>query len=160
MLTTLVYLSMDDQYLMLHRNKKEDDINYGKWIGVGGKFERGESPVECARREVLEETGQELMNEQYRGMVTFLYPEEEPIYMFLYTGSLADKQVRASDEGELAWIDRDEISKLELWEGDRLFLQQLLETEQLIDMKLAYDRYDRLVGAYDFAGEVNLLPDR
>ncbi|RPA55970.1 8-oxo-dGTP diphosphatase [Aerococcus agrisoli] len=140
MLSTLIYLENDvDQYLMLYRNKKKHDINKGKWIGVGGKFEPGESPLECLEREVLEETGQPLADATFRGVVTFVYADEEPMYIFLYTGHLESNQVSETREGELKWIDKSAIFDLNLWEGDRIFLQPLIENNEMIDLKLIYD---------------------
>lgn len=140
MLSTLIYLENDvDQYLMLHRNKKKQDINKGKWIGVGGKFELGESPMECLEREVQEETGQALADATFRGVVTFVYADDEPMYIFLYTGYLQSDQVSETREGELKWVDKSAIFDLPLWEGDRIFLQPLMETNEMIDLKLIYD---------------------
>ncbi|OFU50713.1 MULTISPECIES: NUDIX domain-containing protein [Aerococcus] len=140
MLSTLIYLENDlDQYLMLHRTKKANDINHGKWIGIGGKFEYGESPMECLEREVLEESGQALSTTVFRGVVTFIYANQEPMYIFLYTGKLENNAVGETREGDLAWVDKDKIFDLTLWEGDRIFLKALIHTTATIDMKLVYD---------------------
>lgn len=141
MLSTLIYLENDDnQYLMLHRNKKKNDVNKGKWIGVGGKFEANETPMECLSREVLEETGQPLEHAVFRGIVTFIYADDEPMYIFLYTGQLVKHDVSQTHEGDLAWIDKEAIFDLNLWEGDRIFLKQMMETEDIIDIKLIYNK--------------------
>lgn len=141
MLSTLIYLENDDnQYLMLHRNKKKNDVNKGKWIGVGGKFEANETPMECLSREVLEETGQSLEHAVFRGIVTFIYADDEPMYIFLYTGKLVKHDVSQTHEGDLAWIDKEAIFDLNLWEGDRIFLKQMMETDDIIDIKLIYNK--------------------
>ncbi|MDK7049915.1 NUDIX hydrolase [Aerococcus sanguinicola] len=150
-LTSLVYLIDGDEVLMLHRTKKANDINHNKWLGVGGKFEWGESPLECARREVKEETGQDLLEAQARGVITFFFADDEPLYIFLYTGRLASRQVIQTYEGDLEWVKRDQIPDLELWEGDRIFLKKLFESDQYIDMKLSYDAESRLLACEDFS---------
>ncbi len=145
MLSTLIYLENDfNQYLMLHRTKKANDINHGKWIGIGGKFEYGESPMECLEREVLEESGQALSTTFFRGVVTFIYANQEPMYIFLYTGKLENNEVGETREGDLAWVDKDKIFDLTLWEGDRIFLKELIQTTAMIDIKLVYDENDVL----------------
>ena len=145
MLSTLIYLENDlDQYLMLHRTKKANDVNHGKWIGIGGKFEHGESPMECLEREVKEEAGQKLKAAVFRGIVTFIYADQEPMYIFLYTGQLENNEVGQTREGDLAWVDKDKIFDLTLWEGDRIFLKELIGSSALMDIKLVYDENDVL----------------
>ncbi|MEC1385848.1 NUDIX hydrolase [Aerococcus viridans] len=145
MLSTLIYLENDlDQYLMLHRTKKANDVNHGKWIGIGGKFEHGESPMECLEREVKEEAGQKLKAAVFRGIVTFIYADQEPMYIFLYTGRLENNKVGQTREGDLAWVDKDKIFDLTLWEGDRIFLKELIGSSALMDIKLVYDENDVL----------------
>ncbi len=145
MLSTLIYLENDlDQYLMLHRTKKANDVNHGKWIGIGGKFEHGESPMECLEREVKEEASQNLKSAVFRGIVTFIYGDQEPMYIFLYTGQLENNEVGQTREGDLAWVDKDKIFDLTLWEGDRIFLKELIESSTLMDIKLVYDENDVL----------------
>ena len=137
-LTTLVYLKRGNEYLMLHRTKKENDENHDKWIGVGGKFENGESPEDCMLREVLEETGLAVTAFRYRGIVTFvsdLYPCE---YMHLFTCTDWTGEIKECDEGDLAWIDKQELRRLTLWEGDRLFLDLLERDEPFFSLKLVY----------------------
>ena len=137
--TTLCYIEKDDKYLMLLRNKKLVDLNKGKWIGVGGKFEEGESPEDCLIREVKEETGLTLTEYKLRGIVTFISNEWEGEYMFLYTGSVSDGLLEFTcDEGELRWIPKSEIMSLNLWEGDRAFLKLLFEDSPFFTMKLEY----------------------
>lgn len=145
MLSTLIYLENDlNQYLMLHRTKKANDVNHGKWIGIGGKFEHGESPMECLEREVKEEASQNLKSAVFRGIVTFIYADLEPMYIFLYTGQLENNEVGQTKEGDLAWVDKDKIFDLTLWEGDRIFLKELIESSTLMDIKLVYDENDVL----------------
>ena len=154
-LTTLCYIEQDDKYLMLHRTAKQNDINEGKWIGVGGHFKEGESPEECLLREVKEETGLVLTSYRLRGVITFLQEGWGYEYMFLYTadgfeGTLDETAMKNCNEGTLAWIPKSEIMKLNLWEGDRIFLKLLLEDKGMFSMKLTY-RGDELV---DVATEV------
>lgn len=144
--TTLCYLERDGQYLMLHRVKKSHDVNHGKWIGVGGKFEFQESPEDCLLREVREETGLTLKSWRYRGIVTFLYNDDEAEYMHLFTADGWTGTLRDCAEGELRWVPRDEVGKLNLWEGDRIFLSLLARDEPFFSLKLTY-RGDDLVGA-------------
>ena len=126
-LTTLCYLEKDGCYLMLHRVKKREDANAGKWIGVGGKLEEGESPDDCLLREVWEETGLRLTRYRARGIVSFLSDQWETEYMFLYTADGFEGDLRACDEGDLAWILREQVPSLPLWEGDRVFLKLLAD---------------------------------
>lgn len=144
--TTLCYLEQDGQYLMLHRVKKSHDVNHGKWIGVGGKFEFQESPEDCLLREVREETGLTLKSWRYRGIVTFVYNDDEAEYMHLFTADGWTGTLRDCAEGELRWVPRDEVGKLNLWEGDRIFLSLLARDEPFFSLKLTY-RDDDLVGA-------------
>ena len=143
-LSTLCYIEQDGKYLMLHRTVKENDINKDKWIGVGGHFEKGESPEECLLREVWEETGYTLTSWRYRGIVTFVYGEDVVEYMSLYTADGFTGTPIACDEGELEWVEKSKIGELELWEGDRIFFE-LLENEQLFfSLKLVYNTDDVL----------------
>ncbi len=143
-LTTLCYLVRDGQYLMLHRVKKENDINRDKYIGVGGHFEHGESPDECLKREVLEETGLSLLSYRARGIVTFLYGEDVTEYMHLYTAEAWEGSLKECDEGELVWVDIDKVNDLPIWEGDKIFFRLLSEDAPFFSLKLVYDREDRL----------------
>ena len=143
-LTTLCYIEKNEKYLMLHRVKKENDCNKDKWIGVGGKFEEGESPEDCLLREVYEETGLKLTNYQFRGIVTFVSDEWEGEYMHLFTaseyeGELPENAMRDCEEGELVWVPKDEIENLNLWEGDKIFLRLLQERESFFSLKLRYE---------------------
>lgn len=137
-LTTLCYIEKDDSYLMLHRTKKENDINKDKWIGVGGHFEPGESPDECLQREVMEETGLTLSSYKLRGILTFSTNTWPTEYMFLYTANADTTDVTVCDEGELVWVKKDKIDSLNLWEGDKLFFRLLEEREDMFSLKLTY----------------------
>ena len=146
-LTTLCYLERDGKYLVLHRTKKAHDENGGKWIGVGGKFEFGESPEECAMREVKEETGLTMLKPRFRGIVTFVSDEWGVEYMHLFTCTEFDGDlVSDCDEGELVWLPKTELSGKNLWEGDWLFLRALDERKGFFSLKLRYEG-ERLVKA-------------
>lgn len=138
-LTTLCYIEKDDCYLMLHRIKKENDANRDKWIGVGGKFEDGEMPEECLLREVWEETGLVLTKYRFRGIVTFVSNEWETEYMHLFTADAYTGDLKACDEGELVWVKKTEIERLNIWEGDRIFLRLLQEDRDFFSLKLRYE---------------------
>jgi mutator mutT protein len=138
-LTTLCYIEKDDKYLMLHRVKKENDLNHDKWVGVGGKFEPDETPEECMLREVREETGLTLTKYQFRAILTFLSDEWETEYIHLYTASEFTGTLLECDEGNLEWIPKSEIDKLKLWEGDKIFFKLLRETEDFFSLKLRYE---------------------
>lgn len=137
--TTLIYIERGGSYLMLHRTKKENDCNHDKWIGIGGKFERGESPEECMLREAKEETGLTLTSYRYRGIVTFVSDRWEPEYMHLFTADDFTGTLRTCDEGELAWIRKSDLLALPAWEGDRIFLRLLDEDVPFFSLKLRYD---------------------
>lgn len=138
-LTTLCYIEKDDKYLMLHRVKKENDVNHDKWIGVGGKFERDETPEECLLREVKEETGLTLTKFAYRGLITFISNEWETEYMHLFTASEYEGELTLCEEGELVWVKKSELMNLSLWEGDKIFLKRLEESKDFFTLKLRYE---------------------
>lgn len=138
-LTTLCYIEKDDKYLMLHRVKKVNDENHDKWIGVGGKFEVGESPEECLLREVKEETGLTLTEYRFRGIVTFVSDIWENEYMHLFTAAKYEGELTECDEGELVWVPKSEIKNLKLWEGDKIFLKLLDEDHGFFSLKLQYE---------------------
>lgn len=144
-LSTLCYIEKDGNYLMLHRNVKKNDVNEGKWIGVGGHFEAEESPEECVLREVKEETGYTLTSYQFRGLVTFVSGNGITEYMSLFTADGFEGEEIPCDEGELKWVPKEEVYKLNLWEGDKIFLQLLVETKEFFSLKLVYDGHDKLV---------------
>ncbi len=139
-LTTLCYIRQGDRVLMLHRTRKKQDDNRGKWIGVGGKFEPGESPEECLLREVREETGLTLTSWQFRGLVTFISDVCRDSYMHLFT---ADGFTGILDpdcsEGELQWFPWAEMRALPTWEGDRIFLDLLEQDRPFFSLKLRYE---------------------
>ena len=144
-LSTLCYIEKDGAYLMLHRTKKENDVNKGKWIGVGGKFETGEAPEECLLREVMEETGLELTSYRYRGLLSFIYADKEPEYIFTYTADGFSGELHECNEGELKWVKIEDIKYLSLWEGDRIMHRLLEEGSGVFSLKLVYDEEDRLL---------------
>lgn len=162
--TTLCYVEREDAYLMLHRVKKENDVNKDKWIGIGGHFEEGESPEECIRREAMEETGLTLQDLRFRGLVTFCFkrPEEGSTaeafavgqlkekmakdnmcwddweYMCLFTAAVENKPFCECDEGKLEWVKKEHIGELNLWEGDRIFFRLFAAGEPFFSLKLCY----------------------
>ena len=144
--TTLGYIERDDAYLMLHRVKKKNDLNHDKWVGIGGKFEDGESPEDCMRREVMEETGLSVTDWNYRGIVTFVSDQWECEYMHLFTVTGWTGTEKECDEGELAWIGKKALYDLTLWEGDRIFLKLLEEDVPFFSLKLIYQG-EHLAGA-------------
>lgn len=137
-LTTLCYIEKDGKYLMLHRVSKEHDVNKDKWIGIGGHFEEGESPEECLLREAKEETGLTLVSWRFRGIVTFLAEGWQTEYMCLYTADRFEGELCACDEGTLEWVAKEEIMKLNLWEGDKIFLKLLAQDAPFFSLKLSY----------------------
>lgn len=139
---TLCYIEQEDAYLMLHRIKKENDLNHDKWIGIGGKFEDGESPEECICREALEETGLTLLNPILRGIVTFVSNEWDTEYMFLYTCTEFEGSLSECDEGVLEWVAKDKICELPIWEGDQIFFRLLRENAPFFSLKLQYEGDD------------------
>ena len=145
-LTTLCYIEQDDCYLMLHRIRKKNAANAGKWIGVGGHFEEGESPEECLLREVYEETGLKLTSYRLRGIITFVSDEWGSEYMHLYTADGFEGDLAAAmdncKEGVLKWVPKKEVFDLPLWEGDKIFLNLLLEKENIFSLKLEYQGDD------------------
>ena len=124
---------------MLHRVKKEQDVNEGKWIGIGGKFEYGESPEECMIREAKEETGLAVTSMKFRGILTFICDKQDPEYICLYTIDGFSGQLKECDEGELLWVPKDEIFGLNLWEGDRIFFDLLQKDVPFFSLKLCYE---------------------
>lgn len=145
--TTLCYIERGEEYLMLHRVKKKNDINHDKWIGVGGKFEARESPEDCLLREVREETGLTLTRWRYRAVVTFVAgPEAEAEYMHLFTADGFTGTIKTCEEGNLEWISRKRLQALPMWEGDKIFLRLLDENAPFFSLKLIYDG-DRLIEA-------------
>ena len=123
---------------MLHRIKKEHDINKDKWVGVGGHFEEGESPEECLLREVKEETGLTLTSWKFRGLVTFLSDRWQTEYMCLYTADGFEGELKECNEGSLEWVNKDQLEDLHLWKGDLVFFRLLAENAPFFSLKLKY----------------------
>ena len=144
--TTLVHLERDGCYLMLHRIRKEHDENHDKWVGIGGKFEAGESPEDCALREVREETGLTMHSWSYRGIVTFVSDEWGTEYMHLFHSTDFSGVLKDCDEGVLEWVDKKRLFFLPIWEGDRIFLRLLEQDIPFFSLKLCY-RGERLTQA-------------
>lgn len=143
-LTTLCYIEKDGCYLMLYRNKKENDLNEGKWVGIGGKFLPGETPDECLLREVYEETGFTLLEYKFRGFIRFssdIWGEE---FMCLYSGDKYSGNLTNCDEGELSWIKKEEAYNLPIWEGDKAIFRALETCEEFFTMEVIY-KGDELV---------------
>ena len=137
--TTLCYLSRaDGAVLMLYRNKKKNDENAGKWVGIGGKFEGEESPDGCLLREAKEETGLTLTSWQCRGVVTFLNDTCEGEYMYLFTADGFEGEMTQCDEGDLQWVEREFLNDLPKWEGDQIFLDLMWQNAPFFLLTLRY----------------------
>ena len=145
--TTLCYITRGNEVLMLHRVKKEKDINKDKWIGIGGKFEGTESPDECLLREAWEETGLTLTAWRCRGVVTFLTQDPaQGEFMYLFTADGFEGELKECSEGDLQWVSRDFLDQLPKWEGDNIFLELLWQDAPFFLLTLRYDG-SRLVEA-------------
>jgi len=137
-LATLCYLKHTGKTLMIHRIKKADDMHHGKWNGLGGKFEPGETPEECVIREVREESGLTILDPTLKGFLTFpLFSKNEDWYAFVFVATQFEGELIDSNEGELAWIDDDKLLSLPLWEGDLMFLPYL-DGEGIFSGKFVY----------------------
>jgi len=136
--TTLCYIERGEEWLLMHRTKKENDLNKDKWIGIGGKFEDKESPEDCLLREVKEETGLTLTSYAYRGIVTFVSDVFETEYMHLFTADEFEGIPGECDEGDLEWITKKKFASLPQWEGDKIFLKLLEEKVPFFSLKLQY----------------------
>lgn len=141
--STLCYIEKDGCYLMLHRVKKENDVNHDKWIGVGGKLEEGESPLDCVLREAREETGLILETPCYRGLVTFSMIAcgeliTEQMHLFSCK-SFSGELISDCDEGVLEWVPISQVERLPIWEGDKIFLELLRTEQRFFLLKLEYD---------------------
>lgn len=146
-MSTLCYIEQDHKYLMLHRVVKKNDVNKDKWIGVGGHFEADESPEECLLREVWEETGYTLTNYRFRAIVTFVSGDGVTEYMHLFTADSFTGEATDCNEGVLEWVDIDDVWKLNLWEGDKIFFRLMDECQDFFSLKLVYDGHSHLVSA-------------
>ena len=144
--TTLCHIEKDGKYLMLHRIKKENDLNHDKWIGIGGKFEDKESPEECNKRETLEETGLTLNSARYCGIVTFVSNEWPTEYMHIFHSLDFSGEMKSCDEGELCWVDKKDLYSLPLWQGDKIFLKLIEENRPFFSLKLEYEG-EKLINA-------------
>ncbi len=144
-MSTLCYIEKENQYLMLHRTMKKNDVNKDKWIGVGGHFEDDESPEECVLREVKEETGYTLTSYQFRGLVTFVSGDGVTEYMCLFTADGFEGEPIACDEGQLEWVGKEKVYDLNLWEGDKIFFRLLETRRDFFSLKLVYDGTNHLV---------------
>ena len=147
--STLCYIERGGCYLMLHRVKKEHDCNKDKWIGVGGGLEEGESPLDCVKREAFEETGLSLKNPEYRGLVTFCLNDSSSLMteqMHLFTCSEFEGELTDCDEGDLEWVPIKDVPALPIWEGDRIFLDLLINEPRFFLLKLCYER-DTLISS-------------
>ncbi len=139
-ISTLCYIQKENKVLFLYRNKKKNDPNAGKWIGIGGKTEPDETPEQCVKREVYEETGLTLTEYHFHGVIRFVSEMWEDEDMYLYSATGFEGELRADcDEGELKWIDRKDVEGLPMWEGDSYFLKALLEGRDRINMVLRYE---------------------
>ncbi len=147
--TTLCYIERDGRYLMLHRTKKENDLNRDKWIGIGGKFEDKESPEDCVLREALEETGLTLTEYSYRGIVTFISDVWETEYMHLFKATGFEGELIECDEGDLMWVDKEEYKNMPQWEGDKIFLELLDTGRPFFSLKLRYEGDDLKLAVLD-----------
>ncbi len=149
-LTTLCYLEQNGCYLMLHRTKKEKDINKDKWIGIGGHLEEGESPEECLVREMREETGVTPVSPKLRGIITFVSDRYGTEYMFLYSAKAYQGELSSDcPEGDLQWVEKDRITSLPLWEGDKIFLRLMSENHPFFSLKLSYQEDNLVYAALD-----------
>lgn len=153
--TTLCHIEKDGKYLMLHRIKKENDLNQDKWVGIGGKFEDKESPEECNLREVYEETGLRLLNYRYCGIVTFVSDKWETEYMHIFHSDSYKGQIKECGEGVLEWVDKSELLKLPIWEGDKIFLRLIDKKAPFFSLKLQYEG-DTLIKAILDGKEMNI----
>lgn len=137
--SSLCYIEKDEKYLMLHRTKKNNDINENKWIGIGGKFEVGESPEECIIREVKEETGFTLNSYKFRGIITYISKTWETEYVCLFTSDNFSGKLIECNEGDLKWIDKKEVLNLKTWEGDKIFINKIQKDDKFFTIKFEYD---------------------
>lgn len=138
-LSTICYIEKEGKYLMLHRTKKKNDINKEKWLGIGGKFEDKESPEECIIREVKEETGLTLNSVSLRGILTFINTICETEYIFVFTSNDFTGNLVECNEGDLQWVDKEKVTSLNLWEGDKIFIEKIKQESPFFTIKYIYD---------------------
>ena len=138
-LSTLCYIEKDEKYLMLHRTKKKNDINKDKWLGIGGKFEDGESPEECIIREVKEETGLILNTYKLRCVVTYVSTNWETEYMYVFTSNDFTGELIECNEGDLQWIEKDKVTELKTLEGYKIFVEKIKNNDSFFTVKFNYD---------------------
>lgn len=138
-LSTVCYIERKGKYLMLHRTKKQNDINKEKWLGIGGKFQDKESPEDCIIREVKEETGLTLNSVSLRGILTFINTICETEYIYVFTSNDFTGKLIECNEGELQWVDKDKVTSLNLWEGDKIFIEKIKEDTPFFTIKYLYD---------------------
>lgn len=139
MLSTVCYIEKEGKYLMLHRTKKKNDINEGKWLGIGGKFKDKESPEDCIIREVKEETGLALNSVKLRGILTFINTICETEYIYVFTSNDFTGNLIECNEGELKWVEKEKVTSLNLWEGDKIFVEKIKEESPFFTIKYVYD---------------------
>ena len=145
-LTTLCYIERDDEYLMLHRISKKNDLSKDKWLGVGGHFEDDESPEECIKREIFEESGYDIPLDEidYRAIITFISDRGDYELMSLFTAKCPGGEPKECDEGKLEWVKKKDVYGLNLWEGDKIFFKLMEESDKFFSLKMAYDVNDKL----------------
>ncbi len=154
--STCGYIEYENAYLMLYRDRKQHDVNHGKWIGVGGKFEHGETARQCMCREIKEETGLVFTEDElcFRGILYFHYSKNEEEKIWIYTVTSYSKDVKECDEGELAWVKKDQILDLPLWEGDSYFLMKMIRDDNaMFTLDLYYDDQGHLLHAKERTAE-------
>lgn len=142
-LTTICYIEKDGKTLMLYRNKKKNDVHEGKYVGIGGKFEFGETPEECIIREIKEETGLTVNSLRYHGLISFpKFANDDNWYMFVFScrdfeGEVPEDRLDDCPEGRLLWVDNDKVMDLNMWDGDRVFLEWVA-TKKVFNAKIEY----------------------
>ena len=139
-ISTLCYIKKNNQTLMLHRIKKKNDIHKNKWNGLGGKLIEGESPEECVKREVLEESGLIIESPKLHGIITFpKFDEIDDWIVFVYTSKNFEGNLIECNEGKLNWVSDDQLLSLNLWEGDKIFIPWLSQ-EKFFSAKFIYKK--------------------
>lgn len=143
-LTTICYIEKGGKTLMLYRNKKKNDVHEGKYVGIGGKFEFGETPEECIIREIKEETGLTVNSLKYHGLISFpKFANDDNWYMFIFScrdfeGEVPEDRLDDCSEGRLLWVDNDKVMDLNMWDGDRVFLEWVA-AKKVFNAKIEYE---------------------